>query len=234
MNGAGPAGIMNARRWRGWRILTGIAIRWMQLLTATYGRDAAVWRRRWRLFFSGRCRIVRPMRGAMCGGVSHYRLRPGLKGLFSRIVGHNDPLVGAANLIALVIAWNAPLYPLYVWWVAGARRHAMGTTHRLLATVFRQYSARVAPFSVGSAGDAANGRHREYSLVFRHHGPGRGRGAFPASLRHDRRIAIPAKRKSADAGGDLSATFGAPAARRAITRCRRIFIPARNMTRCDP
>lgn len=45
---------------------------------------------------------------------------PGLKGLFSRIVGHNDPLVGAANLIALVVAWNAPLYPLYVWWVAGA------------------------------------------------------------------------------------------------------------------
>ena len=32
----------------------------------------------------------------------------------------DDRLVDAANTIALVVAWNTPFYPLYVWWVAGS------------------------------------------------------------------------------------------------------------------
>ncbi len=27
---------------------------------------------------------------------------------------------GVAKLVALVVAWNTPFYPLYVWWVAGS------------------------------------------------------------------------------------------------------------------
>lgn len=33
-----------------------------------------------------------------------------------RYVAHPDPLVAASNLIALVVAWNQPFYPLYVYW----------------------------------------------------------------------------------------------------------------------
>lgn len=32
---------------------------------------------------------------------------------------HDDPLTGAANWIALVVAWNQPFYPLYLWAVVG-------------------------------------------------------------------------------------------------------------------
>jgi hypothetical protein len=41
-------------------------------------------------------------------------------GLIGRLTGNVDPLVSTASLIALVVAWNAPFYPLYVWAVAGA------------------------------------------------------------------------------------------------------------------
>jgi len=34
-------------------------------------------------------------------------------------VAHDDPLVRAANVIALVVAGNQPFYPLYVHWVIG-------------------------------------------------------------------------------------------------------------------
>lgn len=33
-----------------------------------------------------------------------------------RYVDHPDPLVAATNLIAVVVAWNQPFYPLYVYW----------------------------------------------------------------------------------------------------------------------
>jgi cyclopropane-fatty-acyl-phospholipid synthase len=44
------------------------------LLRDVYGRDASLWKRRWRLFFLATAELF----GAMCGdwGVSHYRLRP--------------------------------------------------------------------------------------------------------------------------------------------------------------
>jgi cyclopropane-fatty-acyl-phospholipid synthase len=45
------------------------------LLTATYGRDAAVWRRRWRLFFLAVAGLFGHA-GGHVWGVSHYRLRP--------------------------------------------------------------------------------------------------------------------------------------------------------------
>jgi hypothetical protein len=31
----------------------------------------------------------------------------------------NDPHVSAANTIAMVLAWNQPYYPLYLWWIVG-------------------------------------------------------------------------------------------------------------------
>ena len=33
-----------------------------------------------------------------------------------RYAAHDDPLVAACNIIALVVAWNQPFYPLYVYW----------------------------------------------------------------------------------------------------------------------
>jgi hypothetical protein len=37
-----------------------------------------------------------------------------------RYIAHPDSLTATANLVAVVIAWNTPFYPLYVWWAAGA------------------------------------------------------------------------------------------------------------------
>jgi len=31
----------------------------------------------------------------------------------------NDPRVSAANTVALILAWNQPYYPLYLWWIVG-------------------------------------------------------------------------------------------------------------------
>jgi hypothetical protein len=32
---------------------------------------------------------------------------------------HPDPLAAACNRIALIVAWNQPFYPLYLWWIVG-------------------------------------------------------------------------------------------------------------------
>ena len=32
---------------------------------------------------------------------------------------HPDPQAAACNRIALVVAWNQPFYPLYLWWLVG-------------------------------------------------------------------------------------------------------------------
>jgi hypothetical protein len=37
-----------------------------------------------------------------------------------RYIAHPDGLTATANLVAVIIAWNTPFYPLYVWWAAGA------------------------------------------------------------------------------------------------------------------
>jgi hypothetical protein len=34
-------------------------------------------------------------------------------------IAHPDPLVSAGNLIAIVVAWNQPFYPLYLYFVVG-------------------------------------------------------------------------------------------------------------------
>jgi hypothetical protein len=31
----------------------------------------------------------------------------------------DDPRVSASNTIAMVLAWNQPYYPLYLWWIVG-------------------------------------------------------------------------------------------------------------------
>ena len=46
----------------------------------------------------------------------------GLARLWRWIAGnaaHDDPLTSAANWIALVVAWNQPFYPLYLWAAVG-------------------------------------------------------------------------------------------------------------------
>jgi hypothetical protein len=40
-------------------------------------------------------------------------------GWLGRIRAHEDPRVAAANLVALVLAWNTPFYPLYLLWAVG-------------------------------------------------------------------------------------------------------------------
>lgn len=42
-----------------------------------------------------------------------------LKGSIARFVAHDDPLVAAGNLLALIVASNQPFYPLYVGLIAG-------------------------------------------------------------------------------------------------------------------
>jgi hypothetical protein len=37
-----------------------------------------------------------------------------------RYVASDDPRVAAANLVAMVLAWNTPFYPLYLRGAAGA------------------------------------------------------------------------------------------------------------------
>ncbi len=37
-----------------------------------------------------------------------------------RYIAHPESLTATANLVAVIIAWNTPFYPLYVWWAAGA------------------------------------------------------------------------------------------------------------------
>jgi hypothetical protein len=37
---------------------------------------------------------------------------------------HDDPLTGAANWIALVVAWNQPFYPVYLWAAVGVDKIA--------------------------------------------------------------------------------------------------------------
>ena len=36
-----------------------------------------------------------------------------------RYADHEDPLVAAGNFVALVLAWNQPFYPLYLWFILG-------------------------------------------------------------------------------------------------------------------
>ena len=38
---------------------------------------------------------------------------------FKRYIAHDDPYVAAANFIAVVIGWNQPFYPLYLWAIVG-------------------------------------------------------------------------------------------------------------------
>ena len=39
---------------------------------------------------------------------------------FRAYTASDDPYVSACNTIAMVIAWNQPYYPLYLWWIVGS------------------------------------------------------------------------------------------------------------------
>ena len=43
-----------------------------------------------------------------------------MKGWLGRYAAHEDPLVAAGNFVALVLAWNQPFYPLYLWFIIGS------------------------------------------------------------------------------------------------------------------
>jgi hypothetical protein len=53
----------------------------------------------------------------------------GLWRRIERYAAADDPLTGASNRLALIVASNQPFYPLYVWWATGA-------AHTLLALTF--------------------------------------------------------------------------------------------------
>lgn len=38
----------------------------------------------------------------------------------ARLTAHADTLAGTGNFVAVVLAWNAPFYPFYVWLLAGS------------------------------------------------------------------------------------------------------------------
>ncbi len=42
-----------------------------------------------------------------------------LPGPVQRYIAADNPRARQANLIAMVLAWNTPFYPLYLWWSAG-------------------------------------------------------------------------------------------------------------------
>jgi hypothetical protein len=44
-----------------------------------------------------------------------------MKAWLERYAAHPDPLVAAGNFVALVLAWNQPFYPLYLWFIAGSK-----------------------------------------------------------------------------------------------------------------
>ncbi|MBL8584619.1 MAG: hypothetical protein JNL61_20635 [Rhizobiaceae bacterium] len=49
---------------------------------------------------------------------------------------HDDPRSQAANWIALVVAWNQPFYPLYLWWIVGLEKTAPSLLTFLSTPVF--------------------------------------------------------------------------------------------------
>jgi hypothetical protein len=42
-----------------------------------------------------------------------------MAGWLRRYRSHPDPRLTAANTVALVLGWNQPFYPLYLWWIVG-------------------------------------------------------------------------------------------------------------------
>ncbi|MBN8892278.1 MAG: hypothetical protein ABS99_00295 [Acetobacteraceae bacterium SCN 69-10] len=42
-----------------------------------------------------------------------------MAGWWARLVAHDDPLMRAANVVALMLATNQPTYPLYLWLAVG-------------------------------------------------------------------------------------------------------------------
>ena len=43
-----------------------------------------------------------------------------MKGWIARYAAHEDPLVAGGNFVALVLGWNQPFYPVYLWFIVGA------------------------------------------------------------------------------------------------------------------
>eukprot|EP01035_Chromulina_nebulosa_P037451 gene37451-50541_t len=83
------------------------------ILRSVYGADAALWRRRWRLFFLA------------TAGLGRRPLPPGARADHSLTMASGakpklDPLTEASVTVAWVILANKPFYPLYVWWLVGS------------------------------------------------------------------------------------------------------------------
>jgi hypothetical protein len=54
-----------------------------------------------------------------CQGLSLSRTGSAVLRWLRAYVANDDPHVSASNTIAMVIAWNQPYYPLYLWWIVG-------------------------------------------------------------------------------------------------------------------
>ena len=58
---------------------------------------------------------------------------------FTAYVHSDDPLVAASNIVALVVAFNQPFYPLYIRWFVGDDHGAS------LVTFFRLHCFSLSP-----------------------------------------------------------------------------------------
>ena len=43
-----------------------------------------------------------------------------MKSWLAHYIAHSDPLVATSNFVAMVLAWNQPCFPLYLWFVVGS------------------------------------------------------------------------------------------------------------------
>jgi hypothetical protein len=57
-----------------------------------------------------------------------------LLGRVGTYAAHPDPRTAACNMIALVVAWNQPLYPFYIYWLVGG--DAWSASWTFLSTPF--------------------------------------------------------------------------------------------------
>jgi hypothetical protein len=57
-----------------------------------------------------------------------------IRGRLETYAAAEDPLTGASNRLALIVASNQPFYPLYVWWVTGEATPLLALT--FLSTPF--------------------------------------------------------------------------------------------------
>ncbi len=70
-------------------------------------------------------------------------------GWLGRYIANDDPYVAAANFVAVVIGWNQPFYPLYLWAILGAEGALVASPDMLSAIAFLAVPAVTRRWSLG-------------------------------------------------------------------------------------